>query len=64
MINIFQILREKANKVSVFSDSLCRKFKIVLRKVKAVYVTMSSTNIVTFTLILKNLVRNKKRCHF
>ena len=61
MINVFKILREKANKVSVFSNSLSRKFEIVLRKVKAVYITMSSTNIVTFALVLFFLKVNRRQ---
>ena len=52
MINVFKILWEKANKVSVFSNSFPRKFKVALRKKKEVNITMPSTNKVTFSLIL------------
>jgi len=52
VINIFQILSEQANEVCVFSYSLTRKSKIVLRYVKTIYVAVTTSGVIGFAFVL------------
>jgi len=52
VINAFQILSEQANKVCVFSYSLTRKSKIVLRQVKTVHVAVPTSGAISFAFVL------------
>ena len=52
VINVFKILSEQANEVCVFSYSLRRKSKIVLRQVKTIHVAVPTSGVIGFAFVL------------
>ena len=52
MIDILQILSKETDKIGIFSYSLTRKSKIVLRQVETIHVAMSTSGVISFTFVL------------